>query len=428
MDPLNQSIQILKDIIVKYGLPTESNTSMYRGLMQDLLVDYPREFNLLKLPLEQGLVFRLMKEGQQTPFDILCNQLVTYLHTNFGIDINAATWAIEGWGQALGLYQKQPCVADFSITPVNGTAPLQVHFTNRSEGTITEYKWIFGDGETSAEVNPVHTYKNPGTYSVTLQISGDGDVTEKKLSNIIDVNPENLPSPPGTEIRTPEKIYHNKPQKPNSTAYNSEKKKIQQKNVSNPISLTTDNTTQFIIGAVLSGLLFFGLIIAAFYAGDSVEKLQNGVIKTTPIPTSSHPLTSVQNSNFFYEKNFFNSNDVVSDTFTWKMDKPSKNIIITCYPKFINEEFCSEKESQIECVKSRHFSPGSWIDFQVLNGNNKEIIHDGFGKKNGFGVFAGSDSQGNPGYEKIYKLSKTEDLIITYQGENIKITMELLNR
>lgn len=40
-------------------------------------------------------------------------------------------------------------------------------FTNTS-GNATAYDWNFGDGQTSTAQNPVHTYTNDGTYTVTL--------------------------------------------------------------------------------------------------------------------------------------------------------------------------------------------------------------------------------------------------------------------
>lgn len=42
---------------------------------------------------------------------------------------------------------------------------------------ITTYHWDFGDGSTSSEQNPVHTYTHPGVYPVTLTIYEDGTPT-----------------------------------------------------------------------------------------------------------------------------------------------------------------------------------------------------------------------------------------------------------
>jgi len=49
-------------------------------------------------------------------------------------------------------------------------------FKDQSYGEITKWKWTFGDGATSEEQNPVHTYTKQGgyygLYFVTLEIEG----------------------------------------------------------------------------------------------------------------------------------------------------------------------------------------------------------------------------------------------------------------
>jgi PKD repeat protein len=62
-------------------------------------------------------------------------------------------------------------VADFSGTPSSGTVPLTVFFSDLSMGEITNWSWSFGDGGTSFERDPSHTYVFGGTYNVTLTIS-----------------------------------------------------------------------------------------------------------------------------------------------------------------------------------------------------------------------------------------------------------------
>jgi len=51
-------------------------------------------------------------------------------------------------------------------------APLTVTFTDTSMGDITGWSWDFGDGSTSTEQNPVHTYAKTGNYSVLLTVTG----------------------------------------------------------------------------------------------------------------------------------------------------------------------------------------------------------------------------------------------------------------
>lgn len=60
---------------------------------------------------------------------------------------------------------------DFSVDKTEGNAPLEIQFTDLTEGSPIEWLWDFGDGETSRERNPLHTYDNAGVYSVTLEVS-----------------------------------------------------------------------------------------------------------------------------------------------------------------------------------------------------------------------------------------------------------------
>jgi len=64
-----------------------------------------------------------------------------------------------------------PPVADFSASPVEGTVPLRVAFSDTSLNRPVEWQWEFGDGATSKEQSPVHTYAGPGTYTVRLRVS-----------------------------------------------------------------------------------------------------------------------------------------------------------------------------------------------------------------------------------------------------------------
>ena len=67
-------------------------------------------------------------------------------------------------------------IAAFSANPLSGSVPLSVTFSNNSSNA-SGYIWDFGDGATSLESSPVHTYTSSGVYTVTLQ-AGDGTVTD----------------------------------------------------------------------------------------------------------------------------------------------------------------------------------------------------------------------------------------------------------
>jgi PKD repeat protein len=84
--------------------------------------------------------------------------------------------------------------ASFTATP-NAANPLMVVFTDTSDkgsADITAWAWAFGDGNTSDEQNPTHTYAAEGTYNVTLTVTssvGSNARTSPSVINIEDVAP-----------------------------------------------------------------------------------------------------------------------------------------------------------------------------------------------------------------------------------------------
>jgi PKD repeat protein len=65
-------------------------------------------------------------------------------------------------------------VADFQASATSGTAPLALNFTASVQGAATGFLWDFGDGSTSGSRNPAHVYETPGTYTVSLTVTGPG--------------------------------------------------------------------------------------------------------------------------------------------------------------------------------------------------------------------------------------------------------------
>jgi PKD repeat protein len=58
----------------------------------------------------------------------------------------------------------------FRAFPIKGPPSLTVRFQNFSTGHIVRYLWDFGDGGTSLEKSPTHTYLNEGIYTVKLNV------------------------------------------------------------------------------------------------------------------------------------------------------------------------------------------------------------------------------------------------------------------
>ncbi|MBN1167917.1 MAG: PKD domain-containing protein [Methanospirillaceae archaeon] len=84
-----------------------------------------------------------------------------------------------------------PPHAAFSLDPKSGNAPLLVRFTDLSTGeAISSWFWNFGDGQTSSEQNPVHTYTSAGTFDVSLTVTNPGGSDTALQSGCVTVGPE----------------------------------------------------------------------------------------------------------------------------------------------------------------------------------------------------------------------------------------------
>ena len=79
----------------------------------------------------------------------------------------------------------EPPIADFSVDIASGDAPLVVAFTDCSEGNPTSWSWTFGDGATSAEQNPVHTYIIPGVFTASLTVTNAAGSDTAEFSIIV---------------------------------------------------------------------------------------------------------------------------------------------------------------------------------------------------------------------------------------------------
>lgn len=69
----------------------------------------------------------------------------------------------------IDLQIRSAVIADFVATPTLGCAPLDVQFTSLSIMGRTFF-WEFGDGDTSHQLDPLHTFTEPGVYTVKLTV------------------------------------------------------------------------------------------------------------------------------------------------------------------------------------------------------------------------------------------------------------------
>jgi len=93
-----------------------------------------------------------------------------------------------------------PLATSFTANVTAGRAPLTVQFTDTSTGSPTTWLWDFGDGNTSTQQHPTHTYTAPGTYSVTLTVrNAFGEDAETKTDLITVLTTPGAITPPDLE-------------------------------------------------------------------------------------------------------------------------------------------------------------------------------------------------------------------------------------
>ncbi len=84
---------------------------------------------------------------------------------------------------------------DFSANKNQGLCPpFTVVFTSVASDDVSEYYWDFGDSSNSTQSNPIHTYNEPGIYTVTLRVKSIGGCSD----SVIKVDYIEVGGPKGT--------------------------------------------------------------------------------------------------------------------------------------------------------------------------------------------------------------------------------------
>lgn len=99
------------------------------------------------------------------------------LGTGLGAGQTVISATLSGVTGNTGSVQVLPLpVANFAANTRSGFAPLSTTFTDLSTGEVTTRTWTFGDGGTSTGTKATadHIYTAPGTYTVSLKVSGPG--------------------------------------------------------------------------------------------------------------------------------------------------------------------------------------------------------------------------------------------------------------
>lgn len=88
-----------------------------------------------------------------------------------------------GTDTAFFIIQGGNLTAGFTASPASGNSPLTVNFNNTSTNADF-YNWIFGNGNTSNDINPSFLFTIPGTYTVTLIATNAAGCADTAFYNI----------------------------------------------------------------------------------------------------------------------------------------------------------------------------------------------------------------------------------------------------
>lgn len=78
-------------------------------------------------------------------------------------------------------------IVSMSASRMNPDTETSVTFSSSVSGSSpVEYLWDFGDGSTSSDANPAHTFDTAGTYTVTLSVTNCGGTVSRTITIKVD--------------------------------------------------------------------------------------------------------------------------------------------------------------------------------------------------------------------------------------------------
>lgn len=235
-------------------------------------------------------------------------------------------------------------VADFIVDPI-GCAPYTANITNTSlSQNYTAFEWLFGDGGTSTQLNPSHTYIQPGTYEITLILSDTatcnfGDTLTKEIIIMGDTtySLSNLAICPGQNAQVglipsgdPSITYN---WSPSSTLSND--------TISNPIA-SPSNTTQYTL------LISNGVCTDTVYQNVQVNIPLLTVSNDTTLCTSDEVVTLSANSQGTSSVYVWSENESFTDTINSNLGNNTLTVspaVSTTYFVEINNNGCTLYDS-----------------------------------------------------------------------------------
>ena len=114
--------------------------------------------------------------------------ITIYLHSDGGV----TDLGFEAYWNCI--YPNQAPETNFTIAPI-GSCNGDVQFIDQTIYNPNSWQWDFGDGTTSIDQHPFHTYTQDGLYNITLITSNNFGADTLQITNYIDIT---IATPPNT--------------------------------------------------------------------------------------------------------------------------------------------------------------------------------------------------------------------------------------
>jgi PKD repeat protein len=173
---------LTKPAYIKVNLPTASVIANPSQGCAPLTVSYTTALSPAVTPVSNSINF-----GDGTANATTASG--SHIYVNPGTYVMTYTYTLPGGCTGTAqttVIVSTPPVANFTLTPDTLCPGSSVTFTNTSTGA-TNYNWVFGDGGSSQQTNPIYTYNYSGNYTVVLTASNNGCNTT--LAKQVVVNP-----------------------------------------------------------------------------------------------------------------------------------------------------------------------------------------------------------------------------------------------
>ena len=174
--------------------------------------EYQKNLSIVSIPTNSVPLTNLFISNQDTDYqkDLSSVSIPSNLISIQNIFIsNADVFSKENLVPRQGSNQHQPPIASFTYLPNNPIANQTIIFdasnSTDPDGTITNYKWDFGDAATGFGKVTTHSYANNRTYNVTLTVTDDDDATDTTTKEITIVGAEDKS---GTSDQSSFRLYH----------------------------------------------------------------------------------------------------------------------------------------------------------------------------------------------------------------------------